>query len=31
MSRIDPVTGAVIQGALESIPLEMGHKLMRMS
>lgn len=31
MSRIDPVTGAVIQGALESIALEMGHKLMRMS
>jgi len=31
MSRIDLVTGAVIQGALESIALEMGHKLMRMS
>ena len=31
MNRIDPVTGAVIQGALESIALEMGHKLMRMS
>ena len=31
MSRIDPVTGAVIQGALESVALEMGHKLMRMS
>ena len=31
MSRIDPVSGAVIQGALESIALEMGHKLMRMS
>ena len=31
MTRIDPVTGAVIQGALESIALEMGHKLMRMS
>ncbi|MEM6896717.1 MAG: hydantoinase B/oxoprolinase family protein, partial [Pseudomonadota bacterium] len=31
MSRIDPITGAVIQGALESIALEMGHKLMRMS
>ncbi|MEM6565217.1 MAG: hydantoinase B/oxoprolinase family protein [Pseudomonadota bacterium] len=31
MTRIDPITGAVIQGALESIALEMGHKLMRMS
>lgn len=31
MSRIDPVAAAVIQGALESIALEMGHKLMRMS
>ncbi|MCA3642995.1 MAG: hydantoinase B/oxoprolinase family protein, partial [Methylobacterium sp.] len=30
-SRVDPVTGAVIQGALESIAIEMGHKLMRMS
>ncbi|MDR3495992.1 MAG: hydantoinase B/oxoprolinase family protein [Ancalomicrobiaceae bacterium] len=30
-SRVDPVTGAVIQGALESIAVEMGHKLMRMS
>lgn len=30
-TRIDPVTGAVIQGALESIAIEMGHKLMRMS
>lgn len=28
---IDPVTAAVIHGALESIALEMGHKLMRMS
>ena len=31
VSRIDPVTGAVIQGALENIAIEMGHKLMRMS
>ncbi len=31
MSRIDPVTAAVIQGAFDSIALEMGHKLMRMS
>ena len=30
-SRVDPITGAVIQGALESIAIEMGHKLMRMS
>jgi len=30
-NRIDPVTAAVIQGALESIAIEMGHKLMRMS
>lgn len=30
-TRVDPVTGAVIQGALESIAIEMGHKLMRMS
>ncbi len=30
-NRVDPVTGAVIQGALESIAIEMGHKLMRMS
>jgi N-methylhydantoinase B len=30
-TRIDPITGAVIQGALESIAIEMGHKLMRMS
>ncbi len=28
---IDPVTAAVIQGALETIAIEMGHKLMRMS
>lgn len=30
-TRIDPVTGAVIRGALETIAVEMGHKLMRMS
>jgi N-methylhydantoinase B len=30
-TRIDPVTAAVIHGALESIAIEMGHKLMRMS
>ena len=30
-TRVDPVTGAVILGALESIAVEMGHKLMRMS
>ncbi len=30
-NRIDPFVGAVIQGALENIALEMGHKLMRMS
>jgi N-methylhydantoinase B len=30
-ARVDPVTGAVIQGALENIAIEMGHKLMRMS
>lgn len=29
--RIDPVTASVIQGALESIAVEMGYKLMRMS
>lgn len=29
--RIDPITAAVIQGALENIAIEMGHKLMRMS
>ena len=29
--RIDPVTASVIQGALENIAIEMGHKLMRMS
>ncbi len=30
-ARIDPVTAAVIQGALDTIALEMGLKLMRMS
>lgn len=30
-SRTDPVTAAVIGGALESIAIEMGHKLTRMS
>lgn len=30
-SRVDPVTGAVIQGALETVAIEMGHKLMRMA
>ena len=30
-TRVDRITGAVIQGALESIAIEMGHKLMRMS
>jgi N-methylhydantoinase B len=29
--RIDPITAKVIQGALENIAIEMGHKLMRMS
>ena len=31
VERIDPVTASVIQGALENIAVEMGHKLMRMS
>lgn len=30
-TRIDPITVSVIQGALENIAVEMGHKLMRMS
>ena len=30
-SRVDPVTAAVIAGALDSIAVEMGHKLARMS
>ena len=29
--RVDPVTGSIIQGALENIAIEMGFKLMRMS
>ncbi len=28
---IDPITASVVEGALESIAVEMGHKLMRMS
>jgi N-methylhydantoinase B len=30
-TRVDPVTSAVIAGALEAIAVEMGHKLARMS
>jgi len=30
-TRVDPITASVINGALESIAIEMGHKLMRMS
>ncbi len=30
-TRVDPVTASVIAGALESIAVEMGHKLARMS
>src|SRR3978361_556906 len=30
-TRVDPVTAAVVQGALENIAVEVGHKLMRMS
>src|ERR1700730_5259285 len=30
-TRVDAIVGAVIQGALENIAVEMGHKLMRMS
>lgn len=30
-TRIDPITSAVIAGALESVAVEMGHKLARMS
>ena len=30
-TRVDPITAAVIHGALETIAMEMGHKLMRMS
>ena len=29
--RIDPITASVIQGALESIAVEMGYKLMSIS
>src|SRR3954463_14348455 len=29
--RIDAISASVIQGALENIAIEMGHKLMRMS
>jgi N-methylhydantoinase B len=31
LSALDPVTVSVIQGALEGVALEMGHKLMRMA
>lgn len=31
MTRLDPVTASVIQGALENIAVEIGYKLMRMS
>ena len=31
MTRIDPITAAVIQGAMDTVALEMGYKLMRMS
>jgi hypothetical protein len=31
VTRVDPITSAVIQGALENIAIEIGHKLMRMS
>jgi len=30
-TRVDPITASVIAGALESIAVEMGHKLARMS
>jgi N-methylhydantoinase B len=30
-TRVNPVTAAVIHGALENIAIEMGHKLMRMA
>ena len=30
-TRVDPITASVIAGALESIAIEMGHKLARMS
>jgi N-methylhydantoinase B len=31
MTKVDPVTASVIQGALENIAVEIGYKLMRMS
>ena len=31
IGAIDPITASVIQGALETIAIEMGHKLMRMA
>ena len=31
ITRIDPITANVIQGALENVAIEMGYKLMRMS
>lgn len=31
LNRVDPVTSSIIRGALESIAIEMGHKLMRMA
>ena len=30
-AAIDPITASVVQGALENIAIEMGHKLMRMA
>src|SRR2546427_10537137 len=30
-TRVDPITAAVIAGALDSIAVEMGHKLARMA
>ena len=30
-TRVDPITASVIGGALDSIAIEMGHKLARMS
>ena len=30
-TRVDPITAAVIHGALDSIAVEMGHKLARMA
>lgn len=31
LQRVDPVTASIIQGALDSIAIEMGYKLMRMA